>query len=115
MSVYEIKENIYDKQAVILRCDCTSDTHQLEFSYWINNSPDEFDFDELFIGVTLKKQFSFFRRLIVAFRYLFGWPGKFEAYEESLFSRNDVEHLMDFLDKYLEYNKKHAKSLRTGV
>ena len=99
MSVYEICENKYNKKSIILRCDCTSDQHQLEFNYWLKD-----DWDNLFIGVTLIKS-TFFKRLKYIFRYLFNFAKFGGAYEESIFTRDDVKDLVIFLNKYLECTK----------
>lgn len=71
----------------LLLCECSSSEHQIIIHEEIYNENDK----EIYCSIHLSKQ-PFFKRLIYAIKYVFGYQSKFGAFEEFIFR---TEHSKD--------------------
>lgn len=67
-------------------CDCSSNEHQLIFSY------DE-DYKCVYVSIHLNPQYRWYRRLWYAIKYLFGYKCKYGNFEEFIFNPEDYPKL----------------------
>lgn len=76
----------------ILICECHSLEHQ--YSFW-------FDEEEnlLYCEPHLTTNRNFFGRLIYGIKYIFGYKSRFGSWDEFLFKHNDVDKLIEILNK----------------
>lgn len=96
----------YDANELFV-CSCSNLSHCLvvslsdfndgepEKSWW----PAE-DAVDLCFQVHLNNYLGFFRRLRLAIRYIFGYNGKYGAWDVVSFRLDDVERMRGILDKY---------------
>jgi len=71
-------------------CQCSSPDHILRFVYDEDN--------DLYIDVQLRS-LGFFKRLLYAFRYLFGIKHKDGAWDCTIIKNEDVPRMINFLEK----------------
>jgi hypothetical protein len=69
----------------IIICECGNAEHQ-----WIIRQFDDCD-DCIFVHVHLQMPRSFWRRVVYAFRYLFGYRSRYGAFDEIILSRQHAE------------------------
>ena len=78
------------KESQIMICECHSYEHQAHFWY------DEDD-NLLFIEIHLTTHRNVFKRILYAFKYIFGHKSRFGAWDEFLMSENNRDSLKLFL------------------
>lgn len=73
------KEPIIER--VLLTCECNSTEHLITFTY-------DDEWDEIYMHVHLVKR-SFFKRLLYAIKYIFGYQCAFGAFDEIILNKED--------------------------
>lgn len=86
----EIKKEYFE-------CSCFSEEHTLRFTLY----PAEEDSPpDLFTSVFLNQHRGFFRRLWIAFRYLFGYKCRYGHWDCFLLNPKDVDRMILLLQAY---------------
>lgn len=78
----------------IVECSCYSDEHLL-LLHWFSD-----DKDEMYVSVHLK-ELSFWKRIKLAIKYIFGYKSKFGHFESFVWDREQVCKLERNIDKFL--------------
>lgn len=93
-------------------CCCGDVEHQLIMSYFNDD-----DYPEVYTAVHLNPERKFWKRVVAAFRYIFGRRCKYGHFDEFIFKPNDykrlqtvVDYLKDAYDK--EEERKHKKPVK---
>ncbi len=79
-------------------CDCNSCDHVLRMI-----SDNEWP-DECYIETHLKN-LSFFKRLCLAVKYVFGFQSKYGHWEEYIWNKEKVIQMKNFCEEFLKENK----------
>ena len=91
---------IEDKHHYV-RCECTSAEHTLVFRVWN---------DEIFVETHLSKYLPWYKRVVLAVKYVFGYQCKYGAFAEFIWKKPQAQlvrsMLTDWLIKYKEPTKK---------
>lgn len=69
-------------------CQCNNTEHQLIFSYF----PDDED-REVYVSVHLTPEYSIWRRIWMAIKYIFGYRSCYEHFDEFIFKHSDADKL----------------------
>lgn len=85
-------------------CQCHSDEHH----FWITYDPDE---NELSLEVHLSTYRSFFKRLVVAVKYLFGYTCRYGHWDSCLIRHQDIKRLKDLCVTTLIAAQPHQESI----
>ena len=78
-------------ESKILVCDCNSAEHQIIINY------DEED-KELSCQIHLTK-YSFFKRLFISIKYIFGYTSKYGDWDEFIFKKEHIIQIKDILEE----------------
>ena len=78
-----------------LECRCSSDEHQIMIKYFLDK-----DDDFLSLSIHLVSERNIFKRIVTAFKYIFGYKSKHSDFEEFIFKREDIFELMRVLEDY---------------
>jgi hypothetical protein len=81
-----------DLERKIYVCSCNSIEHQMSFFY------DEKE-KELYTEVHLYNYKNFFKRLISAIKYIFGYKSKYGNWDSMIFKKEDLIDLRNYLNK----------------
>lgn len=78
------------------KCSCESSEHTIMFEL------DQFDPEdvELSIFVFLNQYRGFFRRLLIAIKYLFGYKCRYGHWDSVILKSEDTDRLIKLLQKY---------------
>ena len=71
----------------LILCDCMSSEHQIMFTY----NEDE---KEIYMSVHLFNYRSFFNRIWIALKYIFGYKCRFGHFDEVLLNSEDAEKFL---------------------
>lgn len=77
-------------------CVCNSDEHQIIFRFFQDDCTDGL----LYCSVHLSPNRSFFKRILHAVRYIFGYRSKFGDFDEVLLDVDKVKELKELLDSF---------------
>lgn len=87
-----------------IECACDSPEHLLRIAYF-SDEP-----DEIYLDTPLNFNYSFFKRIWLAIKYIFGYRSRYGFYQEFVLTPERVIGLRDELNKFLELNsQKDAK------
>lgn len=78
----------------IFICKCHNIEHQLVFSYFK-------DEPELYVTVHLNPEYSFWKRLKLAIKYIFGYRSMYGEFDEFIFNEDEIDKLENIV-KYLK-------------
>lgn len=92
-------DNLY---RTIFICKCESLEHQVAFYYDEENN-------EIHIEPHLNTNRTFFQRIILAFKYIFGYKTVFGAWDDMMLKDEDVLKLYNIIKKDYKKIKKSAK------
>ena len=84
----------------ILMCECVSAEHQI----LINFSEDEFG-KTVYLDPHLVTYNNFFKRVIVGFKYMFGYKSKYGQWDEIILTKDNYKPLKDVVE-FLEEDGK---------
>lgn len=84
------------KEIQTFYCDCNSPEHSFRFVA----SQSDLKKPELYLEVFLNQYRSFFQRLVVAVKYLFGYKSKYGHWDVTTLSEDDVERLFVFIHQH---------------
>ncbi len=87
-------KNTFKKE--ILICDCHSVEHQIIF---MHDTEDEYP--EVFMEVHLNPYHTFWGRISIGMKYIFGHRSRYGAWDGFIFNKDDV-HKLEELVKYLK-------------
>lgn len=76
-------------------CECHSEEHTISFVY------DEED-NEIYLATFLNQYRNFFGKLLVAFKYIFGYKCKYGHWDTTIIQYKDVPKLIALLNRVLE-------------
>jgi hypothetical protein len=79
-------------------CHCDDAQHQYSLTYFID---DKFPNKFLYLDIHLNKEYSIFRRIIYAFKYIFGYQCKYGAFDEIVISKETAEKTINFMVQFL--------------
>lgn len=82
-------------------CICENDEHQLIFRYFINSAEDN---ETLYCTFHLKPESNFFKRMLIAIKYIFGYRSKYGEFDEVLLDSDKVEELKNILSSFQNNN-----------
>lgn len=82
------------KEDVVL-CNCSSIEHQFSFSY----NPEE---KEIYLSVFLNQYRTWWQRVWVGIKYVFGYNSKYGHWDSVSLDRKDVVELRDNFNKFLD-------------
>lgn len=88
-----------DKNDLFLVCMCYSDEHTLRFQYFPEDSGH--DHPSLYTSVFLNETNTFWQRIWVAIKYIFGYKCKYGDWDCFEFTRNAAQDLLVMLEDYL--------------
>lgn len=78
-----------------LICSCKSSEHTLRFMH-------DKDENEIYTEVYLNQHNSFIRRLMIAFKYIFGYTSKYGHFDCTILSESEARKLFYFLKKVVK-------------
>jgi hypothetical protein len=81
-------------------CQCSSDEHTLKFT--LDELSGDIEELEIWTSVFLNQYRSFWSRLWVAIKYLFGFKSRYGHWDCFIMRGQDVDRLMALLKKYKE-------------
>ena len=93
-----------EKEIELLICECDSTEHQIILLYDEDEDKDGNIIPTCYAHIHLAK-ISFWRRIIYAVKYLFGYQSRYGAFEEFIFNPKDapkLQELVDYLKKPTE-------------
>ncbi len=90
-------------QNELLICDCKNTEHQLIFSYF------EDDPKWVYLSIHLVPEHNIWKRIINAFKYIFGHRSVYGHFDEFIFQRKDAYKLAK-LAKHLGYSNQGTPS-----
>lgn len=94
-----MNSHFFDHCTII--CGCESPEHQIIFAHEkIENKGHPHYEDDFYVEVHLHQYRSFFKRLWVAVKYVFGYHCKYGHWDTTIFTKEDATKLKDFLEKY---------------
>lgn len=80
-------------------CDCGDISHQFVVTYFQNDE----DWNELFVQIHLNRNYNFFKRFIIALKYVFGFrSSRFGDFDSIILNSSQVEELNQILVQYLK-------------
>lgn len=88
-----------------VECECYCGFHTLRFSW-----EDDPEHPEVYVSVFLNNSLSFFKRVALAFRFVFGIKTPTNYFCETILNYNKVKELKDLFDNFLN---NHLKTPRT--
>lgn len=77
-----------------LICKCCNSEHQMRFMWW--------DDGQVYVDVLLNPEYRWWKRIIRAIKYIFGYRSKYGMFDEFILDKNDVPKL----EKIIEYLNK---------
>jgi hypothetical protein len=93
-------------ESQFFECACHSDEHTLRFSFIPSDDPLD---NEVYSSVFLNQYHSFFGRLWVAIKYLFGYKCKYGHFDCFILKDADVDRMVELMTKYKEHIDKVKK------
>jgi len=99
-----MKKIPYESKDVLI-CSCNSDEHQYLIYYSDNESPNGQVSPTVHIHPYLITHKSFWKRVVVGIKYMFGYKTKYGHWDEFMFDPSDADKLQDVVD-YLRKIKK---------
>lgn len=83
-------------------CDCGDISHQFVVSWY----PEDKDWNDLlYFQVHLNQSYSFWKRLWIGLKYIFGYRCCFGAFDEILLNKEKAELLKYTLEKFLSVER----------
>ena len=80
-------------------CQCTGLDHQFTFRLW---DDEEFQYTLLSLEPLLNFGLSWWRRVIVATKYVFGFKSRFGPFDDILIKDEDIPRIESILNEYKE-------------
>lgn len=84
-------------------CDCGDFDHFFRVAYF------EDDQDYLYLHIHLRRH-NFFKRIVTAIKYVFGYGSKYGDFDEILLDKDRSMSLVNFVNKYIEKQSELDKS-----
>ena len=87
-------------------CECSSSEHTLRFCYFEPYKGDGFiEPAELYAEIHLNQYRSFWKRIWVAIKYVFGYKCQYGHWDVWTLNHKDCERLRDLVNKMIEWKK----------
>lgn len=90
---------------LVLICECNSLEHQVAFWY------DEED-NSLYCEPHLTTQNNFFKRILVAIKYIFGYKANYGHWDSTMFKKGDLIKLREYLDSFDSEDEEKGKFIK---
>ena len=90
---------------ILFICACNDAEHQLIFSYFEDD-----DYPEVYTSVHLNPERKWYKRIIHALKYVFGYRCKYGDFDEFIFKPKDyskLQEVVNYLKNAYEKEKKH--------
>ena len=100
MTDYKQGPALESYKELFLGCTCLSPEHQMVLGFYTDEE-DELD-KELYVTFYLSQWRSFFKRVWVAVRYVFGYKSRYGEWDCINFDKQKANELTRFIDKFLE-------------
>ena len=81
-----------------VECDCSCSEHTLRFTW--DEEPDWRA--EIYLDVFLNQYNGFFKRIWLAFKYIFGFKSRYGHFDEAILSQGNVTELRDLCNRFVE-------------
>lgn len=102
------KNKIQENNKVIQKmftCECGSLDHMFSVMFYKED-------DELFLAPYLKRTYGFFRRLGIAFKYLFKMENRFGSqFDEVILHKDKAIELRDLLNEFIDGQEKKSSNI----
>lgn len=85
------------EQNELLLCQCGNSEHQIIFKYW----DDDLN-DYVYMDVLINPEYRWWKRVIEAIKYIFGYRSKYGMFDEFVLDKKDIPKL----ERIIEYLKK---------
>lgn len=82
-------------ETLFIECECTTLEHTMRFTYWKEEDPSE---DRVYVHIYLYRA-SFWKRLVCAVKYLFGYRSKYGDYDEVIIDPTKAKQIITLLSK----------------
>ncbi len=99
--------NLPTKEIIV--CECFSTEHQVAITYIQADNKDEAD--EMCFEVHLTPGKGFFKRIIGAIKYVFGYRSRYGDWDEFIFNPKDCEKLILYLQELKNSNRDRTDKL----
>jgi len=93
MPVYELKNGNFDQHGHIIRCSCHTSDHQFEINWW------ESEDKEVYFTIHLNDTYSFWNRLVLGIKYIFGFKSRYGNFAEIILMPEDCKEVSKILDE----------------
>lgn len=91
---------VKDFEAKYFDCSCMSPEHTVRFVVMLDNEVPERS--DLNLEIQLNHYLPWYRRIVPAIKFLFGWRDLQNEYDTVVFKREDVVRLKEFLQSFEE-------------
>lgn len=81
-----------------LICKCCNSKHQMRFIWWDDGDND----GEVYVEILLNPEYRWWKRVIGAVKYIFGYRSKYGMFDEIILDKKDIPKL----EKIIEYLKR---------
>jgi hypothetical protein len=89
-----------------IECDCGDNNHLFKFSY---HPSDDYDIGSLSLSVQLNQYHSWYERVWLAIKYVFGYTSNFGHWDCTLMDSRSVEKLSKFIEQCVGEIKKDRR------
>ena len=104
-------KSLYDKnkpkKSLCVSCECSSIEHRLHFDYEPPSYTQK-EFGDIYIHVYLNPVNGFFKRLVLATKYLFGYQCKYGAWDETIIRRRQIPEIIALFNEMNKDNQEFA-------
>jgi len=93
MSVFKkikVKEN--ESKSYIIQCHCGSQEHSASISWFPDDS-------EVYLSVNLSDNGSFWKRLKIGIKYIFGYKSRYGMFSEIVLFEEDIKNIIDICNQ----------------
>lgn len=95
----------------LILCSCGSVEHQLIISHDVV-SETEPEFDDVYVSIHLSTYRGFWKRLVYAVKYIFGYKSRYGAFDEIILEPDDHEKLQTVVNRLIEIKTKRAEKAK---
>ena len=85
-----------------LECDCSSAEHVIRYSFDPDAKLNDPTDDYIYTTTFLNQYRSFWKRIWIAIKYIFGYKCKYGHFDCAMINKNEATSLRDFLNEFIE-------------
>ena len=83
-------------EALYIDCECSSMEHTMRFMYWKEKDPSD---DRVYVTIHLAPEKSFWKRLVNAIKYMFGYRSRYGDFDEVIIEPTKAKQIVTLLSK----------------